>query len=149
MFHYFCRARKNSNMNKRLLRTRKTLRFRRWSRKAYSVLISLTNHVTVGHVSKSISDASCRKSSMISLLQPNRNIPFDSRFLSENEEDEDSTHLYGFENNLSLDVCSTGNGCCGKSFSSKRNNTIILILVGLIMMIFSSYDDQPFYYIHI
>lgn len=50
-------------MKKTVLRMRKTLRFRRWSRKAYSILVSLKNHVTVGQVCKSIAEASCKKSS--------------------------------------------------------------------------------------
>lgn len=54
---------KHDFMNKRLMNIKRSLRFRRWSRKAYSVLISLKNHVTIGHVCKSITDASCLKSS--------------------------------------------------------------------------------------
>lgn len=50
-------------MRKTVFRMRKTLRFRRWSRKAYSILVSLKNHVTVGQVCKSIAEASCKKSS--------------------------------------------------------------------------------------
>ena len=49
-------------MNRKIKTIRKSLRFRRWSRKAVSVFISCTSHVTIGRVSKSIADASCRKS---------------------------------------------------------------------------------------
>lgn len=49
-------------MNKLFKTLRRTLRFRHWSRKAYSLFISCSNHVTIGHVCKSIVDASCRKS---------------------------------------------------------------------------------------
>lgn len=63
-FHYFCIiVKKKILMRKTVLRMRKTLRFRRWSRKAYSILVSLKNHVTVGQVCKSIAEASCKKSS--------------------------------------------------------------------------------------
>lgn len=65
MFRYFCNRNrhKDSYMDKKLMDLKNSLRFRRWSRKAYSVLISLGKHVTIGHVCKSITEASCLKSS--------------------------------------------------------------------------------------
>lgn len=50
-------------MNRLFKTLRHSLRFRRWSRKAYSLFVSCNNHVTIGHVCKSIVDASCRKTS--------------------------------------------------------------------------------------
>ena len=41
-----------------------TFRFRRWSRKPYAVFCSLGRHITIGHVCKSIADASLRKTPM-------------------------------------------------------------------------------------
>lgn len=38
-----------------------SIRFRRWSRKAYAVFLSLGRCVTIGHVSKSITEASLSK----------------------------------------------------------------------------------------
>lgn len=40
-----------------------TIRFRKWSRKAYSIFASLHRHVTIGQVCNSITDASMSKSS--------------------------------------------------------------------------------------
>lgn len=49
-------------MERKAKTIRRSIRFRRWSRKAVSVFISCTSHVTIGRVSNSIADASCRKS---------------------------------------------------------------------------------------
>ena len=37
------------------------IRFRQWSRKGYAIFASLGKHVTIGHVCKSIADASLTK----------------------------------------------------------------------------------------
>lgn len=48
---------------KRVFRYRqKSIRFRRWSRKAYSVFCSVGKHITIGRVSAGIADASLKKS---------------------------------------------------------------------------------------
>lgn len=41
---------------------KKSIRFRRWGRKAYSAFCSIGRHVTIGHVCKGIADASLDKS---------------------------------------------------------------------------------------
>ena len=48
--------------NYRKLFSKKSLRFRRWGNKAYSVFSSIGRHVTIGHVSKGIADAALEKS---------------------------------------------------------------------------------------
>ena len=37
------------------------IRFRQWSRKGYAIFASLGKHVTIGHVCKSIAEASLTK----------------------------------------------------------------------------------------
>lgn len=51
--------------NYRKLFSKKSLRFRRWGHKSYSAFCSIGRHVTIGHVSKGIADASLEKSGAI------------------------------------------------------------------------------------
>ena len=51
--------------NYRKLFSKKSLRFRRWGRKGYSAFCSIGRHVTIGHVSKGIADASLDKSGAV------------------------------------------------------------------------------------
>lgn len=51
--------------NYRKLFSKKSLRFRRWGRKGYSAFCSVGRHVTIGHVSKGIADASMEKSGAV------------------------------------------------------------------------------------
>ncbi len=44
------------------------IRFRRWSRKAYSTFCSIGKHVTIGHISAGIANASLKKSKSVSLM---------------------------------------------------------------------------------
>ena len=49
-----------------------SLRFRRWSRKAYSAFASIGRHVTIGCVSKSIADKSLSKQARVNELANGR-----------------------------------------------------------------------------
>ena len=51
--------------NYRKLFAKKSLRFRRWGHKSYSAFCSIGRHVTIGHVSKGIADASLEKSGAV------------------------------------------------------------------------------------
>lgn len=51
--------------NYKKLFSKKSIRFRRWGRKGYSAFCSIGRHVTIGHVSKGIADASLEKSGAV------------------------------------------------------------------------------------
>ena len=51
--------------NYRKLFSKKSLRFRRWGHKSYSAFCSIGRHVTIGHVSKGIADASMEKAGAV------------------------------------------------------------------------------------
>ena len=57
------------------------IRFRHWSRKAYAAFASLGKHVTIGHVCKSIAEASLCKSVNLCMVAV-------SRLMTEKEEGE-------------------------------------------------------------
>ncbi|MGN0036284.1 MAG: hypothetical protein ACI36X_03580 [Bacteroidaceae bacterium] len=57
-------------MKKTILRTIRTLRFRRWSRKGYAAFCSMGRVVSIGRLKKSIADASLGKQGLTS-LHPN------------------------------------------------------------------------------
>lgn len=59
----FAKCQQKGNMRKVEYKSDNTIRFRRWSRKAYSIFASLHRHVTIGQVCNSITDASMSKSS--------------------------------------------------------------------------------------
>lgn len=63
--------RNQQQMNSRSSYNRQTIRFRRWSRRAYAAFASIGRCVTIGNVCKSIADSS--------LSKRKRNIPVDGR----------------------------------------------------------------------
>lgn len=61
-------------MNRIDIYPKKTIRFRRWSRKGYAMFASLGRGVTIGTVGKGIADRSLRKSGyteVVQEIQPN------------------------------------------------------------------------------
>ena len=66
---YLCHQVKSQSMKQTVSRP-SSLRFRRWSRKAYAAFASIGRHVTIGCVSKSIADKSLTKQASAKTVIP-------------------------------------------------------------------------------
>ena len=59
------------------------IRFRQWSRKGYAIFASLGKHVTIGHVCKSIAEASLTKTGWLDKPCLNRKNKTDEKLAAE------------------------------------------------------------------